>query len=305
MRSVLPFAAAIACGFLVTSGAYARDIYVSNAAGDDHFNGNHPTTEIPLHGPVRTIAKGLRLAAPGDRVVVANTGRAYRESVSLVGPNNSASDVEEFILEGNGATLEGSEPVRHEAWMHVSGDVFRHAPERLGYQQLFLAGKPALQRHLASPESVPPLAPREWCLARGHIYFRVEPGRTPQSYRPSTASRQTGITLYKVRGAVVRNFVLQGFQLDGINAHDGAMGVRLEGLTCRGNGRSGISVGGSSRVLVTDCLVGDNGRAQLRTEGFSKTHVEHCDLLDNTAPASRVEGGQLWVDGKPIARPTL
>ena len=305
MRLVLLALAGIACGVLAASAAYARDIYVSNAAGDDRFKGVHPTNEIPHAGPVRTIANGLRLAAPGDRVVVENTGRAYRESVSLVGPNNSASAVEEFILEGNGAALEGAEPVRHEAWMHISGDTFRHAPERLGFQQLFLSGKPALQRHLASPESLPPLAPREWCLARGYIYFRVDAGRTPQSYRPSTATRQTGITLYKVRGAVVRNFVLQGFQLDGINAHDGAMGVRLEGLTCRGNGRSGISVGGSSRVLVTDCLVGDNGRAQLRTEGFSKTHVEHCDLLDNSAPAQRVEGGQLWIDGKPIARPAL
>lgn len=304
MQRVL-LSAAIACSALVAAAAHARDIYVSNAAGDDHFEGVHPTTEILLAGPVRTIAKGLRLAAPGDRVIVANTGRPYRESVSLVGPNNSASAVSEFILEGNGATLEGAEPVQHTAWEHVSGDTFRHAPERLGYQQLFLAGKPALERHLASPESLPALEPREWCLARGQVYFHVEPGRTPQSYRPSTAWRQTGITLYKVRDVVVRNFVLQGFQLDGINAHDGAMGVRLEGLTCRGNGRSGISVGGSSRVLVTDCLVGDNGRAQLRTEGFSKTHVEHCDLIDNTAPAERVEGGQLWVDGKPIARPTL
>jgi len=202
-------------------------------------------------------------------------------------------------------TLEGAQRVPHAAWEHVEGDVFRFAPERLGYQQLFLRGRPAPQRHLVSADwTLPKLEPLEWCLTRGNIYFRVASGRTPQSYQPSYASLQTGVTLYKVHDVVVRNLIVQGFQLDGVNAHDGAFRVRLEDITTRGNGRSGISVGGASRVGVDGCLSGDNGQAQLRTEGFSETIVDDTHLLDNTAPPTMVAGGILWIDGQLVSDPS-
>ena len=49
-----------------------------------------------------------------------------------------------------------------------------------------------------------------------------------------------GITLYKVRDVAIGDLTVQGFQLDGINAFDGAFDIQLSGVTCRGNGRSGI-----------------------------------------------------------------
>jgi hypothetical protein len=61
--------------------------------------------------------------------------------------------------------------------------------------------------------------------------------------------------------------------------------VRLVGITARGNGRSGISLGGSSRADLEACLVGNNGLAQVRTEGWSHTRLINCTLLENTAPA--------------------
>ena len=57
-----------------------------------------------------------------------------------------------------------------------------------------------------------------------------------------------GITLYEVRNVVIRDLIVQGFQLDGINAHDGVFDALLKKVTCRGNARSGICVGGASRV---------------------------------------------------------
>ncbi len=87
--------------------------------------------------------------------------------------------------------------------------------------------------------------------------------------------------------------MIQGFQLDGVNAHDGVRETTLSALNCRGNGRSGISVGGASRVRIDACLVGNNGTAQVRTEGFSHTQLIGCDLLDNTAPRIVREGGRV------------
>jgi len=248
---------------------------------------------------VRTITKALRLALPGDRVVIENTGEPYRETLSLVGDHNSGEPGAPFIIEGNGAVLEGSAPVPSDAWEFHHGDVFRFRPERLSHQQLFLAGRPAVRKPIASLDwRLPELEPLEWCLTGGYIYFRIREERLPADFEPSYASLQTGITLYHVHDVVISDLVVQGFQLDGVNAHDGVRGAQLSRLVARGNGRSGISVGGSSKVQIADCLIGDNGAAQLRTEGYSQTRVADTDLVDNTAPATAIQGGRLWIDGE-------
>ena len=38
---------------------------------------------------------------------------------------------------------------------------------------------------------------------------------------------QVGVTLYEVRHVIVRDLVIQGFQLDGVNAHDGVRETTL------------------------------------------------------------------------------
>lgn len=117
----------------------------------------------------------------------------------------------------------------------------------------------------------------------------------PQSYKVAYTDLQVGITLYEVRHVVIRDLVVQGFQLDGVNAFDGVMHATLTGLNCRGNARSGISIGGASRVLVESCLVGNNGAAQVRSEGVAHTQLIRCDLLDNTAPKIVRDGGEVTV----------
>jgi hypothetical protein len=278
----------------------ARDIFVNNVAGDDRSAGRIQDGSIANIGPVRTIAKALRLAGPGDHVVLAETGQPYRESVSLAGMRLSGAGDLPLVIVGNGAILDGSLPVPDDAWEHFLGDMFRFRPSRTGHQQLFIGDRPAVRRPASSLDwKVPDLKPLEWCLAGGSIYFCVEQGKLPHDYRLTYAALPTGITLYQVHDVEIGDLTVQGFQLDGINAADGAFDVLLSGVTCRGNGRSGVSVGGSSRVAVKDSVLGDNGLAQLRTEGYSHTTVENTQLLPNTAPAVSREGGELTIDGQP------
>src|SRR5687768_9027411 len=133
----------LAC--LMTPPLAARDIYVDNVGGDDLFNGA-VATEAGWEGPVRTIARAMQLAGPHDRVVLANTGKSYRETVSLSG-RHSGSPLEPFTLEGNGAVLDGSAPIDPRLWSPVRGqkDVFRFRPPRMAYQQIFLEGKPLVR----------------------------------------------------------------------------------------------------------------------------------------------------------------
>ena len=172
--------------------ARARDIFVSNTAGDDKFTGASPQATANGGGPVGTIGKAVRVAGSGDRVVLDNSGRPYHESVTLEGSHNSGTSLGRFTLAGNGATLDGSAPVPPRAWENYRGAVFRFRPPRSQYQQLFLDDRPA-PRVIVDPlaGSPPKLEPRQWCPLGGYLYFCVEPTKLPEDYRLSYSALDT------------------------------------------------------------------------------------------------------------------
>ena len=87
--------------------ATARDIFVDNVAGDDRATGHQLRPSPDATGPIRTISKALHRAQSGDTIVLANTPRPYRESISLVGSCHSGTAQEPFTIRGNGAVLDG------------------------------------------------------------------------------------------------------------------------------------------------------------------------------------------------------
>ena len=135
----------------------------------------------------------------------------------------------------------------------------------------------------------------QWCLFKRKVYFKAADGRLPDAFDVSYTHAQVGITLVNCQHVVIEDLIVQGFQLDGINVHDNVFGAQLLELTSRGNGRSGISVGGASRVQIEACLLGNNGAAQLRTEGHSVTTLKNNDLVDTNpqAPAVVSDGGKI------------
>ena len=278
-----------------------RDIFVDNTAGDDRATGQRPRQAPDATGPVATIAAALRLAAGGDAIVLANTQRPYRENVSLVGSRHSGSAQQPFAIRGNGAVLDGSAPVPPRAWQNYRGPVFRFRPPQLGCQQLLLDDRPATQVFVAPSAGGPPqLQPRQWCRLDGQICFCVDPAKLPGDYHLSYAHAETGITLFQVDRVVIADLVVQGFRLDGINLHNSARNVSIVGVTCRGNGHSGVSVGGASLVDIDSSLLSDNGQAQLLTLPHSETHLRHSRLLSHTAPGWVDQGGRVYLDGNRV-----
>ena len=179
--------------------------------------------------------------------------------------------------------------------------MFRFQPPRVQYQQLFLNGRPASRVAAETAADEPPkLDALQWCLHRGYIYFAVERQKLPGDYPLSYAAKPAGISLLAVQNVVIQDFVIQGFHLDGINALESGRMVSVLRVTCRGNGRSVIAVGGASLVELDQCLVGDNGSAQLLTLPWSETHIQNGDLVSNTAPAWVNQGGKVFRDGKEI-----
>lgn len=299
-KALVTIALSLALGIALSAAPVAaRDVFVSNTSGDDLFNGLGLQSGPDGSGPVRTLARALRLAKPGDRIVLEKTDRPYRESLSLVGSRHSGYPNRRFTIAGNGATLDGSEPVPPEDWEHYQGAVFRFAPPRKGQAQLFLNGRPAARVIAEVHADRPPaLEPTQWCFLDGWIYFCVAKDKIPDDYALTYARLPVGITMYQVERVAILDLTVQGFQLDGISAHNSARDVYLGGLTCRGNARAGIAVGGASEVTIEGCLAGNNGDAQVLTLPYSLTRIRNCDLLGNTAPAWVDRGGEVWIDGK-------
>jgi len=249
---------------------------------------------------VRTLDRALRLVRAGYRIVIANTGEPFREMISLCDVGQRGFPDLPLVIQGNGATLDGTVTAAQGAWKYETDNIFSFRPRRLAYQQLFLDGKPLTRaRSVDYAGATLPIEPLEWALLTDRIAFRVENGKLPEQYALRHAGLQTGITLYNTEYIRIENLVIQGFQQDGVNAHELVNHCELVGVECRANGRSGISVGGVSRVTLVDCKCYDNGRAQLRVEGQGRVTARGCDFNVKGTDVSWLElrGGRATMDG--------
>lgn len=292
----------VLAGLASVPEAYGREIFVNNVAGNDAFLGSQPSQGgKDLVGPVRTLAKALRLTTQGDQIVLANTGKPYREGVTLMGLRHSGYSYLPLVIQGNGAVLDGSAPVPPDVWQHFRDTTFRFQPPKTQYLQLFLDDRPLVRVDAkAQAPSPPKLEPLQYCLHCGYLYFCAEDRKFPQDYSLSLTDKAAAITLMNVQFVTISNLTIQGFQLDGISAFNSAKMVMLHHLTCRGNGRSGVLVGGASHVSLESCLMGNNGTAQLLTLPWSETYLSQSELVSNTAPAWVTQGGRVFLNGKEI-----
>jgi hypothetical protein len=284
------------------STGYARDWYVDNVAGDNRWDGSVSKRQGDIFGPLRDIRMALHRATAGDRIVLIKNDEPYRECISLVGNRHSGTVFSPFIIEGNNAILDGSQATGEFDWQPLGGDLYRLPLSESASQILFLDGIPALRAPTLGPlRQERDLPPRSWRLETGALVFRAERNKLPIDYKPSIAKHPTGITLYKVNDVIVRDVIVQGYQIDGIQAHDAGtfQPLVIAGVTARGNGRSGIAVVGASAVAIDGCLVGDNGESQLLVSGPADSSVTNSRLLDNTGPMAVIRGGGvLKIDGQ-------
>ena len=284
---------------LFASSASAKEWFVNNTGGSDDNSG------VSERRPFKTIAKALKVSEQGDRIILANSGEPYRETIRLAGKNKSGTGTQPFMVIGNGAVLDGRKDVSSDQWEHFEGNVFRFRPERMSNQLLYRDDRPAPKVSVKTRDEIKTaLTAGKWTSFKGWIYFCVDPSVDPINYDLSYCNLTVGVSLYRVDNVVVKDLVVQGFQLDGLSCHDLTRNVVFNGLNSRGNGRSGVHVGGASRLVIEDCLVGDNGGAQVRTEGYCKVDIKQSNLLESEVYGDPivVEGGRVTVDGKKVEK---
>jgi hypothetical protein len=279
----------------------ARDIWVDNLSGADKNQGTQPKNVADISGPVRTIAKAVRLAQPGDRIMLAKTGQAYRECVTLGGDRRSGNALLPFVLDGNGETLDGSQVIPSEQWKNYHDNIFRFRPLDMAYPVLFVNGEPIPPRKVNALSSAPPeLKPLEWCVVSGAIYFAVEKDKLPSDYQFARAALSAGISLFHVDRVQIENLIVRGFRIDGIAALDEARHVVLKNVTCIANGHSGVSVAGASQLELSGCKLSGNGVAQLFTTANNELHIYASTLDGNSAPGLIDQGSRVYLGKQRI-----
>ena len=112
--------------------AQAAILYVDNRQGRDVYDGSAPEPIDLAAGPVRTIGRALRLAGPGDTIIVANTGVPYTGPVALATSQNGGFPGLPLTIVGNGAVIGAGSIVTKDvpAYMIVAGNPARQIRPR-------------------------------------------------------------------------------------------------------------------------------------------------------------------------------
>lgn len=281
-------AAALAC---FASNCFARDIYVSGKTGDDRNSGHFNKDTGSMDGPVRTISRALKLVKTSDRIIVDPKGGPYRESLTLFGKNASGSTLGPLVIEGCGAVLDGSDPIPRGIWRHYRDDIYRFQltmqPVNTTYFHILNGDQVLKKVEVPSDASaIPELETDCWCIFKGFLYLRVEEDKTPilsPEYNLFYSARMTGISLVQVGDVRIHDLTVQGFQIDGISAANGAQKIVLDNVVCRANGASGLSVGGASSVYAGYCEFIENHSTQVVAKSYGKGHLYDCTIQENGA----------------------
>ena len=154
-------------------------------------------------GPLRTLAKALRLAGPGDHIHLANTGLPYRESVSLVG--NRAERHRRWAAgprrQRRGAGRLAAGPGRPMGVLSRQPLPLPPAADGTTTSCFSTAGRPPRVFASAASDSPPKLQPRQWCAHHGldllrrravEAARRTTPCATPACRRASRSIKSSG-----------------------------------------------------------------------------------------------------------------
>ncbi len=265
----------------LSAGLWARDLYVNPDTGDDKANGLAAAASAAA-GPVRSIAQGIRLARPGDTVRLGGaTYKGRREQVGFYGRSGEAGAP--IVLDGQGATIDGCEPLEPGMWQAVAPGLYRsdtlyrdcfHSNDEYVARAYFLFnGKMnRMGRSLKGPKPPykPPeaLQPGEWTYqADTRAFFvRIDSAQSLAEARIEVPWVTTGVQVSgDCHDLVIRNVRAAHVLNDGFGITvGGASGslvrrVRFENIEAFECGDDGLSAHGDCEVFVDGFLSQRNG----------------------------------------------
>lgn len=243
-------------------------------------NGNDGVT-----APVKSIARAVALAQPGDTVLLAPV--TYYESVNL-GSKAGLPD-QPIIIDGQGATIEGSAPVKAADWESLGGGLFRKVNlvstaggSYVGRWFFLWDGRMNHMGRTSKGPSQPlkkvaDLQAGEWTyvLEENAHYLKIPEGQTLDAANIRYPALANGVSLSR-KGAhlIIRNITATHVYNDGFNIHGDQVGIVFENITAIECGDDGFSAHETAECRV-DGFRSIGNSTGLCDIGSSVTHFKN------------------------------
>ena len=212
----------------------ASDLRVDPVTGDDANDG---ATQ-----PVKTIARAIRLAQPGDTIHLLPV--TYRDWAGFFDKSGEAG--EPITLDGHGAMLDGCDPLDPKGWAEVEPGLFRNADlmpltDAIIDRWFFVIDGKLNRMHRCSKGPSEPLKapsdlkPGEWTFVKdvdrtktaragyifGTFWLKLPPGQPIGGAKIEVPMRMAGVAMHgKCAHLVVRNLTSTRPYNDGFNLSD-------------------------------------------------------------------------------------
>jgi hypothetical protein len=246
-------------------GLAAGDVYVDNAAGNDANNGKTPRTAF------RTLKRAVEALRPRDVLRLAQNAEPYREVLVL--------DREGVVVEGNGATITGLDPVDPASFrLRSPGLIIGRLQPPRPQAQVHVDGEP-----LEYESQIEDIEPGQQVWEGQTVFVALPEGKRWPGPDIALLARTEGLVI-RAPGVVVRNLFVDRIGGPGVLVSGASRGVRLEDVDvrfCRWGDSPALRVNDTAEVQAKGCrFVGNaSGVVALHRTGVSFA-------------ASRIEGNR-------------
>jgi hypothetical protein len=243
-------------------------------------------------GTYKTIQQAINAAQPGDIIKLSTKDGPYYQST--VFHNKSGAEGKPITLDGQGATLDGSDPLDHKEWQEVSPGLYKSTalPMRLHISASILGRyfflfnnkinrmgrvSKGTQTALKNPAD---LTDGEWTYVEAEKAFYVRPvaGQDLSSVRAPI--RASGVELNgDCEHLVIRNITATHVWNDGFNIHQRSRDILFQNIRAIECGDDGISEHEDCQIKVDGMYSSGNATGFCHV-GQSQSDTQNI-MIDN------------------------
>lgn len=258
-------------------------------------------------GPYKSIREAVRAARPGDTIAL--TPGVYYESVDFT--DRSGAPGRPIVVDGQGSTVDGSEPVDLATWEGLGNDLYRkknpNTPKLVketvarfyllfdGHMQRMGQCSKGRRAPFKKPEE---LGENEWTYQAEEdaLYLRAKPGVQVRMPVRSNGLIVAGTCAH----LVIKNLTATHVYNDGANIHGWCRDVTFENIRCIECGDDGISAHDDCQIVVNG-LVSERNATGIADVGdsvslYRNVVVRDCvgfDLYFLGSNAHEIIGGEI------------
>lgn len=262
----------------------ARDWFVDVEKGSDEGDGTQAA-------PFRTAQIAVNRSAPGDRILLFPAKALARQTISL------SDGVENLIIEGNGVTLSGADPLDESAWESLGEGLHRIQLPKTRLDRHILVRGDTSERMERRTNGTPDFPSSEELEPGQFRWNDIDEETGWLTVKGDTAglewvTRVNGIqTSGKVRNVKVFNLSARHFLNDGFNIHGDARGLQFFDIVGYQNFDEGFSAHDTCQCWIVDGRFYENEHG-IADVNEADTYYRNCEFYDNLVAEVVFHGGR-------------